>query len=99
MAQDQDSNDGAPDVFRLTLTAERRKHIDTAMSEGSIGYRCKPKVLKRGDGRYTTVIFVRGDQLSKLSADLGPRHGVEIAEVCNITAQLRAIPPDVYEPA
>ncbi len=87
----------AADVFRLTLTAQRRRQIAAAMSEGVFGYSCTPRVRKNGDGGYSTVAFVRGDRLQTLTAELGPRHGVEIAEVCNFSARLRAVPQDVYE--
>ena len=95
--QDTGADIRMADVFRLTLTAPRRGQLLSAMSGGGFGYSCQPKVLKSGDGCYSTVVFVRGDRLPVLSAELGPRHGVEIAEVCNFSAQLRAVPPEIYE--
>jgi hypothetical protein len=96
MAKGEDQDLRAADVFRLTLIAQHREQIAAAMSGGSMGYSCKPRVLKGQDGRYSTVVFVRGDRLPLLSAELGTRHGVEIAEACNFSAQLRAIPSEVY---
>jgi hypothetical protein len=95
--QDAGEDIRVADVFRLTLTAPRRLQIIAALSGGSFGYSCKPKLAKGEDGRYSTMVFVRGDRLPALSAELGLRHGVEIAEICNFSAQLRAIPPEVYE--
>jgi hypothetical protein len=89
----------AADVFRLTLTAQRRRQIAAAMSGDAFGYSCTPRVRKNEDGSYSTVVFVRGDRLPALSAELSPRHGVAIAEVCNFSARLRAVPQDIYEPA
>jgi hypothetical protein len=85
------------DVFRLTLTAPRRLQLTAAMSGGCLGYMCRPKVFRTGDGHYSTVVFVRGDRVPALSAELGPRHGISIVEICNFSERLRAIPPEVYQ--
>lgn len=79
------------DIFRVTLLAPRRTALAAALNSGEVGHGCRPPVTRREDGLYAAVVFVSGTILRHLTfiAD------VQLAEACNISANLRSVPMEM----
>lgn len=83
--------DMTADIFRVTLLARQRQALTAALNHEDIGNGLRAPLVRRDDGLYAAVVFVKGGILRHLSflAD------VELGEACNLSSRLRAAPVEL----